>query len=159
MCIFLVFALLSLIRVQAMIWDSLGTTTQKISLRPTIKWKYNRRLLYAVKNPKLPAPSDVTLKTRLYFRRFILKRFAAGVMYSYGPPHMAVLKQDDQLEHIYSSCVRIRDVALKTCQRRWTKGKSGERGSGISVQVPRHDDNGDDELLYFCQIGFASLAI
>ena len=29
-------------------------------------------------------------------------------------PHMAKQKQDDQLEHIYSSYVRIRDVALKT---------------------------------------------
>ena len=27
-------------------------------------------------------------------------------------------KQDDQLEHTFSSYVRIRDVALKTCQRR-----------------------------------------
>ena len=33
-------------------------------------------------------------------------------------PHMAEQKQDDQLEHTYSSYVRIRDVALKTCQRR-----------------------------------------
>ena len=28
---------------------------------------------------------------------------------------MAGQKQDDQLEHAYSSYVRIRDVALKTC--------------------------------------------
>ena len=35
-----------------------------------------------------------------------------------GPPHMAKKKQDDQFEHTYSSYVRIRDVALKTCQRR-----------------------------------------
>ena len=49
-------------------------------------------------------------------------------------------KADDQLEHTYSSYVRIRDVALKTCQRRWTIGRSGERGSGISVLVARHDD-------------------
>ena len=35
-------------------------------------------------------------------------------MYSYGPPHMAKQKQDDQLEHTYSSYVKIRDVALKT---------------------------------------------
>ena len=40
------------------------------------------------------------------------------VMYSYGPPHMAEQKLDDQLEHKYSSYVWIRDVALKTCQRR-----------------------------------------
>ena len=35
-------------------------------------------------------------------------------MYSYGPPHMAKQKQDNQLEQTYSSYVRIRDVALKT---------------------------------------------
>ena len=39
-------------------------------------------------------------------------------MYSYGPLHMVEQKQDDQLEHTYSSYVRIWDVALKTCQRR-----------------------------------------
>ena len=45
-------------------------------------------------------------------------RTNSSVMYSYGPPHMAKQKQDDQLEHAYSSYVRIRDVSLKTCQRR-----------------------------------------
>ena len=62
-------------------------------------------------------------------------------MYSNGPPRVAGQKRDDQLEHTYSSYVRIRDVALKTCQRRWTKGRSGERGSGISVPVTWHDDD------------------
>ena len=62
-------------------------------------------------------------------------------MYSYGPPHMAEQKQGDQLEHTYSSYVRIRDVALKTCQRRWTIGRIGERGLGISVLAARHDDD------------------
>ena len=66
-------------------------------------------------------------------------------MYSYEPPHMAKQKQDDQLEHAYSSYVRIRDVALKICQRRWTIGRSGERGSGISVLAAWHDDDDDDE--------------
>ena len=33
---------------------------------------------------------------------------------------------------------------LKACQRRWTIGRSGERGSGISVLVARHDDDDDD---------------
>ena len=64
-------------------------------------------------------------------------------MYSYGPPHMAEQKQDDQLEHTYSSYVRIQDVALKTCRKRWTIGRSGERGSGISVPAARHDDDDD----------------
>ena len=67
-------------------------------------------------------------------------------MYSYGPPHMAGQKQDDQLEHTSSSYLRIRDVALKTCQKRWTIGRSGERGSGISVPVARHDD---DEIPWY----------
>ena len=73
-------------------------------------------------------------------------------MYSYGPPHMAGQKQDDQLEHTFSSNVRIRDVALKTYQRRWTIGRSGERGSGISVLAARHDDDNEGrskDLLYF----------
>ena len=61
-------------------------------------------------------------------------------MYSYGPPHMAELKQDDQLEQAYISY-----VAQKTYQRRWTIGKSGERGSGISVLAARYDDDDDDD--------------
>ena len=47
----------------------------------------------------------------------------------------------DVLLHIYGSCVKIRDLALKTRQRRWTIGRSGERGSGISVLAARHDDD------------------
>ena len=56
-------------------------------------------------------------------------------------PHMAEQKQDNQLEHTYSSYVRIWDVALKTCQRRWTIGKNSKRGSEISVLAARHDDD------------------
>ena len=54
---------------------------------------------------------------------------------------MAVQKQDDQHEHTFSNYVRIRDVVQKTCLRRWTIEKSGERGSGISVLPARHDDD------------------
>ena len=71
------------------------------------------------------------------------------VMYSYGPPLMAEQKQDDQLEHTYSSYVKIRDVVQKTGMRRWTIGKSGERGSGISVQAARHDDDDDDDFTVY----------
>ena len=49
-----------------------------------------------------------------------------------------------KLEHTYSSYVRIQDVALKTCQKRWMIGRSTERGSGISVLAARHDDDDDD---------------
>ena len=69
-------------------------------------------------------------------------------MYSYGPPHMAEQKQDDQLKYTFSSYVRIQDVALKTYQRRWTIGRSGERGSRISVQAAQHDDDDDDVCVY-----------
>ena len=54
---------------------------------------------------------------------------------------MAVQKQDDQHEHTFSSYVRIRDVVLKTYLGRWTIGRSGERGSGISVLPAQYDDD------------------
>ena len=54
-------------------------------------------------------------------------------------------KQDDQLEHTYSSYVRIRSVALKICWGRWTIGRSDESGSGISVLAAQHDDDDDDD--------------
>ena len=37
------------------------------------------------------------------------------------------------------------DVALRTCQKRWTIGRSGERGSWISVLAARHDDDDDEK--------------
>ena len=66
-------------------------------------------------------------------------------MYSYGSPHTAAQKQDDQHERTFSSYVRIQVVVLKTCLGRWTIGRSGERGSGISVLPARYDD--DDIML------------
>ena len=72
-------------------------------------------------------------------------RMNSSVMYSYGPPDMAEQKQDDQLERTYSSYARIRDLALKACKGRWTIGRSGERGSGISVLAARYDVNDDDD--------------
>ena len=66
-------------------------------------------------------------------------------MCSYGPPHMAGKKQEDKHEHIFSSYEWIKDIALKTCQMWWTIGKSGERGSGISLRVARQDDDDDDD--------------
>ena len=50
-------------------------------------------------------------------------------------------KQDNQLERTFSSYVRIQDVVLKTYLGRWTIGRSGERGSGISVLPARYDDD------------------
>ena len=67
-------------------------------------------------------------------------------MYSYGPPRMAEQKQVGPLELTYCSYLRIPDVALKTCQRRWTIRRSGERRSGISMLAVRHDDDDDDDV-------------
>ena len=66
-------------------------------------------------------------------------------MYSYGSPHTAAQKQDDQHERTFSSYVRIQVVVLKTYLGRWTIGRSGERGSGISVLPARYDDDDDDD--------------
>ena len=50
-----------------------------------------------------------------------------------------------RLARIYiQQLFRIRDVALKTCKRWWTIGKSGERGSGIFVLAARYDDDSDE---------------
>ncbi len=65
------------------------------------------------------------------------------MMYSCRPLHMDEERQDDQLEPTYSSSVPIRDVALRTCRKQWTTGRSGERGSRISVPAARHDDDDD----------------
>ena len=70
-------------------------------------------------------------------------------MYSYGPLHMAEQKQGDQLEPTYSSSVRIRSVALGTCRKWWTIGRSGERGSGISILIAWQDDDDDGRKYSF----------
>ena len=63
------------------------------------------------------------------------------MMYSCGPFHMAEQRQDDQLEPTYNSSMPIRDIAPKTCRKQWTIGRRGERGTGISVLMARHDDD------------------
>ena len=64
-------------------------------------------------------------------------------MYSNGHPTYG-RAEAGRPARTYSSYVRIRFVAMKTCQRRWTIGRSGERGSGLSVLAAWHDD--DDEI-------------
>ena len=53
--------------------------------------------------------------------------------------------QDDQLEPTYCSSVPIQKVALNTYRKQWTMEKGGEKGSGISVLMERHDDDDDDD--------------
>ena len=62
-------------------------------------------------------------------------------MYSCGLLHTDEQRQDDQLEPTYKSPVPIQDVALRTCRKQWTIEKGGEKGSGISVLMVRHDDD------------------
>ena len=66
------------------------------------------------------------------------------VMYSNGPLHVAEQKHGNQLEPTYISSVRIQDVALRTCLKQWTIGRSGEKGSGISVPMTGQDHDDDD---------------
>ena len=72
-------------------------------------------------------------------------------------PAYGQVKAGNQLEHTYSSYVRIRDVALKTCERRWMIGRSGERGSGISVLAAWHDD--DDDIYEAHTISFQTFFV
>ena len=52
-------------------------------------------------------------------------------------------RQDDQIEPIFNSSVAIQDVAMKIFQEQWMIETGGERGSGRSVLVVRHDDVDD----------------
>ena len=58
-----------------------------------------------------------------------------------GPLHMDEQRQDDQLEPTYSNSVPIRGVIPKTCRKQRTIGRCGERRSGISVLIARHDED------------------
>ena len=69
-----------------------------------------------------------------------------------------------QLEPTYSSSVRIRVVALGTYWKRWTIGRDGERGSGISMLIARQDDDDDriknaDDYKKICCINSEKLNI
>ena len=61
---------------------------------------------------------------------------------------MDELRQDDQLDPIYNSSVRIQDVALKTYRERLTLGKGGRRGAGRSMLAARHNDDDDDDSFF-----------
>ena len=47
------------------------------------------------------------------------------------------------LELILNSSVRTQDVVRRTCQKRWMIETNGERESGKSVLIARHDDDND----------------
>ena len=55
--------------------------------------------------------------------------------------HMDEQRQDDQLEHTYSSSMPIKDIALKTYRERWTIEKDEVGGLGWFTLAARHDDD------------------
>ena len=82
---------------------------------------------------------------------YIDKIFLTMILITFGKSGSPSLAQKCRLlfiieKNVYQLVVtmRIWDVVLKTCRRRWTIGKSGERGSGISMLAARHDDDDDD---------------
>ena len=58
--------------------------------------------------------------------------------------------------HSFSSYVRIQVVVLKTYLGRWTIGRSGERGSGISVLPARYDDDDDIYIYIYIESTFTN---
>ena len=54
---------------------------------------------------------------------------SSEVMYSYGPPYMAGQKQDYQLEHTFSSYVRIREEAMND-REKWRERVKDTRACG-----------------------------
>ena len=120
-----------------------GCTTWTLTKRLEKKLDGNyTRMLRAILNKSWQQhPTRHQLYGHLPLITIRVKRTRHAGMYSYGSPHMAAQKQDDQLERTFSSYVRIQDVVLKTSLGRWTIGRSGERESGISVLPARYDDD------------------
>ena len=91
-----------------------------------IRWTASISIIYGVNTPQDTNYTATCLPSRKLYKldepdtqdTAGEARTSSSVMYSYGPPHMAKQKQNDQLEHTYSSYVRIQDVTLKTCQKR-----------------------------------------
>ena len=62
-------------------------------------------------------------------------------------PHMDEQRLNDQQVPIYNSSMPIQDTAWKTSQERCTIERDGERESGRSMLVVRHDDDDDVAIL------------
>ena len=56
-------------------------------------------------------------------------------------PTKQQLHMDDQLEPTCYSSVPIRDITLMNCEKQWTIGRGGGRGSEISLLIERYDDD------------------
>ena len=59
--------------------------------------------------------------------------------------YLGLLVLDNELEPTYSNFVPLQNVSLKTYRKQWRIEKGGEKGSGISVLLARHDDDDDDD--------------
>ena len=91
--------------------------------------------------PPITKTIQVTNQTR---RTLLEKQGRAHKWYTPMDPHIWPCKK--LLVLTCTNYVRTQDVTLKTCRRRWMIGRSGERGSGISMLAARHDDDDDDDL-------------
>ena len=97
-----------------------GYTTWTLTkrLKKKLDGNYTRMLRAILNKPwqqhptrhQLYEPLSPVTKTIQVRRTAGEARTNSSVMYFYGPPHMAKQKQNDQLEHTYSSYERIRDV-------------------------------------------------
>ena len=69
-------------------------------------------------------------------------------MYFSGPLQTDEQGLGDQQGSIYNTSALIMDVAWNTCQKRWTKGSSGDRRSEKSaLRARRYDDDNDNIYL------------
>ena len=124
-----------------------GCTTWTLTKRPEkrLDGNYTRMLWAIYTGPRGSTPQSSSCTATYHPSRKLSKldkpdmHNTAGevgtsslVMYSYGPLHMAK-KSRATILNIHTAALRIRGVALRTCPKRWTIGRSGERGSGISV--------------------------
>ena len=55
-------------------------------------------------------------------------------------------RERERDEHCKEDLDKPQDVVLKTYLGRWTIGRSGERGSGISVLPARYDDDEGNKI-------------
>ena len=68
-------------------------------------------------------------------------------MYSCGPVHMDVQRQDDQLEHTIQQLCADTGCNSEDLLEAMDDREGGERGPEISVLIARHDDDDISKIL------------
>ena len=136
--------------------SSVSTTEKDIDTRLTKAWTAIDRLSIIWK-------SDLTDKMkRSFFQAAVVsillygcttwtltKRLKKKLDGNYTRMLRAILnnswRQHPIKHQLYGHLPPVTKTIQKLCQKRWTIGRSGERGSGISVLAARHDD---DDVLF-----------